>query len=236
MTVGDTLDVTWLAAQRGWAGDFEQSALIALAGLAGPARRLRSRSVVVPASRASERAFVLTDGWAVAHRVFADGRCHAQDIYLPGDAIGLADVWLGQPGLPVTTLTSAVVRPIVRTDLRKLADRSPRVATGLATVLARQETRLVRRLASVTRHTAYERVAFLLWLIRTRLQPSDPAQLRSFHCPLSQSLIGDAVGLSTVHVNRSLAQLERDGVLCKEFGTVQVLDNAALERIVADLR
>jgi CRP-like cAMP-binding protein len=228
--------VAWLAGQRGRTGDFEQSARFALAELAGPARRLRTRSLVVSAARASDCAFILTEGWAAAHRVFADGRCHAQHIYLPGDAIGLAEAWLGQPGLPVTTLTSAVVRPIAGTDLRNLADRSPRLATGLATGLARQETVLARRLASVTRHTAYERVAFLLWLIRTRLQPTDPAQLRSFHCPLSQSLIGDAVGLSTVHVNRSLAQLERGGVLRKAFSTVQVLDNAALERIAADLR
>jgi CRP-like cAMP-binding protein len=55
-----------------------------------------------------------------------------------------------------------------------------------------------------------------------------------FRCPVSQQVIGDALGLSVVHVNRSLRRLAESGVLQKRSGEVEVLDDAAFEQIGRD--
>lgn len=48
---------------------------------------------------------VLVRGWAYACRTLCDGRQHVVDIYVPGDVIGLAEVWRRAPGPGVGTLT-----------------------------------------------------------------------------------------------------------------------------------
>lgn len=176
---------------------------------------------------------VLFGGWAYAYRTLSDGRRHVIEIYLPGDLVGVAEAWEGSAGPDVGVLSRACVAPIRRTDAVSFAYRSEQGMDCLFTSLADTAMALSLQSTSLARHTAYERVATLLWSLRARSQPSDQDDiLDSFFCPLSQSVMADALGLSTVHVNRSLNQLARDGVLRKTPKQVDVLDDHSLKRIV----
>jgi len=176
---------------------------------------------------------VLVRGWAYAYRTMSDGRQHVVEIYVAGDVIGLAEVWRRVPGPGVATLTEASTASVSHADAVSCASRSSHATAHLLTTLADTAMAASIKSTSLARHTAYERVAFLLWSLRARTHVSDGATAPdTFYCPVSQSVMADALGLSIVHVNRSLGQLARDGVLHKKPKQVDVLDDAEWRRIV----
>lgn len=222
-----------LAPQResgGASSALSASPLAELAAYTGSVRRLEARNLLFHEGNHRAYLLCLERGWAYAHRTLSDGRKHVSDVYVPGDIIGLAEAWTEAPGPAVTALTEVVAVPVWREDIRALAKRSPDAAARLGTALAEAAQTLSLRTTSLARHTAYERVAYLLWSLRARVQPSDGNDA-SFTCPMPQTVMADALGLSVVHVNRSLKQLERDGVMRKHTHEVEILDSGALERI-----
>jgi hypothetical protein len=52
-----------------------------------------------------------------------------------------------------------------------------------------------------------------------------------FSLPLTQEVLADALGLSIVHVNRTLQQIRRDGMLEFRGGSVTILDLAMMESV-----
>ena len=89
---------------------------------------------------------------------------------------------------------------------------------------------LTDRLAALGRTSAKARVAALLLEIRYRMRPADRANGNSFVLGLTQEEIGDATGLTSVHVNRMLRQLEEEDLILRQAGRVTVSNEAALAR------
>ena len=52
----------------------------------------------------------------------------------------------------------------------------------------------------------------------------------SFVLGLTQEEIGDATGLTAVHVNRMLRQLEEDGMIARDSGRLTLVNEPALAR------
>jgi CRP-like cAMP-binding protein len=86
------------------------------------------------------------------------------------------------------------------------------------------------RLAAIGRTAAKARVAALLLEIRDRLRIADPHIGDSFSPGITQEEIGDATGLTAVHVNRMLRQLEEEGMIAREGGRVSFRNEARLIR------
>lgn len=205
----------------------------AFAALLGRARTVDAGRWLFEESTIRDQALVLVHGWACAYRTLSDGRQHVIEIHLPGEVVGLAEVWTGSRGTGVRALTETRVAPVPRARIVAHAHGSSAFADHLLTILADTTTALSLKSTILARHTAYERVAGLLWSLRARSQPSQRVGAQeTFYCPVSQSVIADALGLSIVHVNRSLGQLARDGVLHKTTKHVKVLDAAQWRRIV----
>jgi len=86
------------------------------------------------------------------------------------------------------------------------------------------------RIAGLGRTSARARVATLLLDLRNRMRRADMDIDAIFPLRLTQEEIGDATGLTAVHVNRMLRQLEEDGMIARESGRVVIRDEAALAR------
>jgi Crp-like helix-turn-helix domain/CBS domain len=87
---------------------------------------------------------------------------------------------------------------------------------------------LLEHLIDVGRRSALERVAHFLLELLMRLQVVELADERSYQMPLTQELLGDALGLSVPHVNRTLRQLHDDGPVAIEEQQVTIRDVDAL--------
>jgi CRP-like cAMP-binding protein len=178
---------------------------------------------------------LLVSGWACCHRLLSDGRRQILCLLLPGDCIGLAPDGLPARAMPwtVTSLTRIHTTGLgaVIAAVRAEREACAGLVRGLAAIAAEEQHRLIERIMSLGRRSATERLAQLLLELHQRLAAVGLADQTHFPCPLTQEVIADLLGLSTVHVNRTLQQLRRDGLLSMRSGQVQLLDAVVLGAI-----
>ncbi|TNC05710.1 Crp/Fnr family transcriptional regulator [Methylobacterium terricola] len=214
-------------------------------------RRITARPVPVPArtelvrdGEATPRPQVLLEGWACRQRLLADGRRQIVVVLLPGDLIGLSQRRRPLPFGSVATLTTAQVCEVgPLRDCVSWGDGPPGTSlsgtglpgSGLAAALwqAREteELWLVNQVVRLGRQTAYERVAHFLLELRERLAAVDRVQDERFSFPITQEVLADALGLSVVHMNRTMQQLRRDGLIEQRATAITLRDVPALASI-----
>lgn len=178
---------------------------------------------------------ILVSGWASQQRLLSDGRRQIVNFLLPGDIVGS----LEQLG-PVLDCESVALTNVVTADASTLAttvEKGDFRRAGLARALrlmGQQETALMRdQIVRLGRQTAYERLVHLMLELHCRLQAAGLATEYDFAMPLTQDILADALGLSIVHVNRTLQQARRDGLLEIRSGQVKIID-LKLMQTVAD--
>jgi CRP-like cAMP-binding protein len=176
-------------------------------------------------------AHALLSGWAFRFRVFEDGRRQISRLFLPGDFIGLHSGILGIPEQPVAALTDV---QLAKFDARGFVDRL-RAAPGLwlAVLWSDARDRLIaeERIASIGRRSAYQRLAHICVELYIRLELIGAASDDTFVLPLTQDHLADLLGLTSIHVNRTLRQLKREGLIAMQGRTMRLLSRRRLESI-----
>lgn len=150
---------------------------------------------------------IIVEGWAARVRIQMDGSRQFLSFLLPGDLIGLCD----QPD-PLTTTTVTALTP-VRTTVAPSSDDLPALAIVYALSKALEEAYLLDHIARLGRLNAQERILHLLLELHERLGLAGLASGGSFDMPLTQEQLADALGLTSVHVNRMLQRARRESGL-----------------------
>ena len=178
---------------------------------------------------------ILLAGWACHQRILGDGRRQIVRFLLPGDVIGS----LTRPALPATSaalaLTSVVLadaRPLTRSTTDD-GTALPGLAEAIAAMAYADEINLRDQVVRLGRQTAYERLVHLVLEFHHRLDAIGLVDGDSFSLPLTQEILADALGLSVVHINRTLQQVRRDRLLDMRGGQV-TLRQPDLMRAMAD--
>ena len=130
----------------------------------------------------------------------------------------------------MAALSDCVVCPFEREALAALLVDHPRLAALLLVYNQTERVALTDRLAALGRTSAKARVAATLLEIRNRMRAANNAISDTFTLGLTQEEIGDANGLTAVHVNRMLRQLEEEGLIARDNGRVTFRDEARLAR------
>lgn len=177
--------------------------------------------------------FILS-GWACRQRVLADGRRQIFSFLLPGDGVGLDRRPAVQPAaiVALTALETADAGPMLNAVQ---AGRAPGLARALAAIEPLEHMLLLDHMVRLGRQTAYERVAHFLLELQRRLEVAGLGDNQRFPLPLTQEIMADALGLSVVHVNRTLQQLRRERLLELRSGVTILLQREQLADI-ADYR
>jgi CRP-like cAMP-binding protein len=178
---------------------------------------------------------LVLSGWACRARVLPDGRRQIFSVVLPGDCLG---VGCG-PQVAGRTLSATLALTRIRTvtlepfaaALRETRPEHAALAAAYARIELMEQARLLDQVVSLGRRTAVERVAHLLLELRERLAAIGLAGPNGFPCPLTQEVIADLMGLSTVHVNRTLQQLRRENLLVLRSGRAELPDLRGLVAI-----
>ena len=176
--------------------------------------------------------FNLLDGWVVLYRILASGRRQIVDFALPGAFLGYQPQ-LDQPiQLGAECLTDVAVCTFPRKSFHELALRHPALSLELAKLHAQSLMRAHAQLANVGSRPAVERTAHFLCEILLRLRRHESAPLRgAVDIPLTQTHIAEALGLSSVYVNKTLRELREEGVLILKSGRLTVLDPVRLAEL-----
>ncbi len=202
----------------------------ALEALRPAVRRLQVGQVLYEQGDASEFVYLLIDGWAFRYRTLGDGRRQIVDFTLPGALLGFGPGRVMSHGVEARTVCDLCVIPRARFDALLL--QVPTLAIRLIQTLAQNEAIALERLMTIGRQSARERIAHLLVELVARARQSGlKVTDKGFTLPLTQTHIADAIGLTSVHVCRTLAELRKDGIVLLRAGRLQIL---AMRRLITE--
>lgn len=176
--------------------------------------------------------YVLKTGWLTAHTSDAAGTEMIAEIYHPGDIVGTSQLGCEVSTLTYTAATDIQLCPLPKNSFPVMFIDFPRLTALFFAFVAIERATLIDRLRAMGRMSARDCVALFLLQThaRLRLTGSVDAATSRFSMPLSQELIGNAVGLSTVSVNRAIRLLESQGHLERDGRVMQLPQEAALAR------
>jgi CRP-like cAMP-binding protein len=172
---------------------------------------------------------LILEGWACRYKTLPDGRRQIVSLFIPGDLCDLNVYILKEMDHNIGAITALRVAEIGRDDFEQLMIEHPRIMQALfwdelVTVAIQREWTL-----NVGQRTAYERISHLLCEMFLRLKVVGLADGTSCHFPLTQLDLADATGLTAVHVNRTLQELRRDGLIELHSKTLTIPDLDALK-------
>lgn len=169
--------------------------------------------------------FNILDGWVAVYSLLADGRRQIVQFALPGAIIGVLPSRRAPATVAAQALTDIVVSVIPMSILTSHAQVEPEIGIRLARSLAHDCNLAFDHLTSIGRRSARERVAHLLLELFTRYRAQWPgARSEEMTLPLTQEQIGDATGLTFVHVNRVLNALKKEGIVQFHYRRLRILN------------
>ncbi|WP_077510100.1 Crp/Fnr family transcriptional regulator [Sphingomonas sp. LM7] len=191
-------------------------------------RHVRRGAVLLRENEACTELFILRKGLMMSYVLLDDGSRQILRFLFPGDMLGISSAIYKEAPETLAALSDCVVSPFDRTALSEIMSQHPRLSALILVYCQIERVALTDRLAALGRTSAKARVAALLLELRNRLRATDKTIANVFALGLTQEEVGDATGLTAVHVNRMLRQLEEDGLIAREGGRVTLRDERAL--------
>jgi CRP-like cAMP-binding protein len=203
----------------------------ALEQAAGPVRLHRPHEDLIREGETTGHISLLLTGFACGCRVLPDGRRQIVSYLIPGDLCDPRQLLQPVATHTVSTLTAANVAVFARDATLALIDRNPGLGRAMCW-LALQEERIAREwLVNIGQRTAIERLAHFLCEIFARMQLVGLTDGGRCEVPLTQVELADTLALSTVHINRTLQELRRQGLVSLSAGMLEIHDFAALQAV-----
>ncbi|HTV87375.1 MAG TPA: Crp/Fnr family transcriptional regulator [Stellaceae bacterium] len=172
-------------------------------------------------------AVLVRSGFAYRSCVLADGRRAILDILLTGDVSGIDHAVLMRPIDEIRAAARVGYHVLGAGSLRELM-RDPNVATTMIAMVAEARWRAYRIAAALGRLDAQARLCVLLLDIHDRLHRNGLIFQPTYNLPLTQEQIADYLGLTLVHVNRTLRRLRERKIALLDHQVVIIMD---LERL-----
>jgi CRP-like cAMP-binding protein len=179
----------------------------------------------------SPELYTLYSGWAFRYKTLPDGRRQILNFLLPGDLLGLQAAMFDAALHGIEALTDVRLCVLPRHKVWALFGQMPGLSFDVAWLGAREESIVDGNLTSVGRRTAAERVAALIVTLYKRANALGLVTDETFAFPLTQQHIADALGMSLVHTNKTLARLRRSGMFTRANGSLTLTNPRLLERV-----
>lgn len=168
---------------------------------------------IVRSGDLTEGIMILKSGWAVVKADSSDGRSQILRIYLPGEIVGLAEIGTTHASHRVLMQTDGVICPFPRRGLGPLITGYPRLAALLIAVSSLDQIALRHQASCLGSMDAPRKLKFFLLQLRARLKVANVGLGNQFQVPFSQAEIGQAVGLTSIYVNKLLRSFVAVGEL-----------------------
>lgn len=205
--------------------------VVALERAMEPAQSVPAGQDLVRQHQRPTHSTLLLSGFCARYATLDDGRRQLTEINVKGDFVDLHSFLMQPMDHGVQTLTPCEISRVPHGALRHITERHPHL-TRLLWLDTLIDAAIHRQwLVGMGRRTGLECFAHLLCELHVRLDVVGGVQNGTFELPLTQPELGDAMGLSAVHVNRLLAELRRDGLVQWLGSQVRILDWDRLVRI-----
>jgi CRP-like cAMP-binding protein len=179
--------------------------------------------IVVEGDAPSECCLVV-EGFVCRYTLTAEGKRQIHSFHIPGDIPDLQSLHLAVMDHSLGTIIASKLAFIAHENLRRLIRDHPRLGDLFwrDTLIDAAVFRLW--MVGIGRRSAFSRIAHLMCELLVRLRAVELVEDHAFRLPITQADLGDALGLSTVHVNRVLQELRGQELITLRGGSVHVLD------------
>jgi CRP-like cAMP-binding protein len=167
---------------------------------------------------------LLVEGFLCRYKILPDGQRQIQSFHVPGDVPDLQSLHIPVMDHGLATVSPSKAALIPHDAIRDLTHAHPNVADKLWRDTLVDAAIFREWITNVGSREAPARIAHLLCEIFLKLQAVGLTKGNSFDFPITQSEIGDATGLSTVHVNRSIQKLRAEGLIVLEKARCTIED------------
>lgn len=192
-------------------------------------RVFEARRDIIRVAENPEFVHLMVEGWACRYSIVDDGQRQITAFLVPGDFCDAHIIMLGQMDHSIGSLGQAKVAFISKDLMAEVAER-PCLTRALWWASLVDEGILRAWLVNMGRRNATDRVAHLVCELHARLLSVGMGAGNTFGMPLTQEDIGDALGLSAVHINRVLRDLRERGLMTFSNRTIAIQDIQALKR------
>lgn len=200
-------------------------------GLVAENRKVAADQFIVRSGAELQHSILLLDGWLARSKDLPSGERQVLEIHLPGDFADLHGFTLKRLDHDVMSLTECVIGIVPHDRLMTMTAEHPHL-TRVYWLSTNMDAAIAREMAlSLGQRSAISRMAHLFCELHTRLGIVGKNFDHSFEFPLTQRELAECLGLTVVHVNRTLQELRRRQIIEAEKRHITILDKAALEAI-----
>ncbi|WP_245430096.1 Crp/Fnr family transcriptional regulator [Mesorhizobium sp. WSM3859] len=194
------------------------------------AKIYKAHSVVCRQGDDDDRIFLIKSGWALLYRDLLNGERQIVDTPLQGEIIGFRRTE-GPRFESLSAITDLAVFDVSRKELSEAVFAGGELAQEVAYFLARLNGIMAEHIVNIGRRNAITRTAHFLLELEKRLSIAGLSAQGRYACPLTQHDLADILGMTAVHVNRTLRELRRADLLSFKAGKVQLIDRKKLVKM-----
>ena len=188
------------------------------------------RAIVSDGDRPTECCLVI-EGFCVRSKTIPDGRRQILSIHIPGDIPDLQSLHLHRMDHDLITLVPSTLGLISHTALRALNRANPNIAEMLWRDTLIDAAMFREWIVNIGQRPAASRLAHIVVELRRRFAITGYSESGELEMPLTQEQIGEALGITPVHVNRIIKQLRDEKILDINRGRVRVLNETRLAEL-----
>jgi len=189
----------------------DRAALAALGR--GPLLEVQPRRDLIREGDEPKNVRLVVSGWACRYKGLPDGRRQVVGLFVPGDLCDANVYILKKMDHSIGAITRVTYLQVPAEQMERITLERPRVAQALWWHELVNASVQREWLLNVGQRSAYERIAHLLVEMFMRLRVVELTDGRSCDFPITQTDIAEATGLTPVHVNRTLQDLRREGLV-----------------------
>ncbi len=176
--------------------------------------KIKAKKSLYKESEQSDYMFTLYHGWVLQYVTLSNGKRQVVRISLPGDFLGFQADFGGPMNHTAIALTDTVLCAFPRKDMKNMFQNNVGLAMRMADMHARESSISQNHLVGVGQKTAEERLAYLCAEIFYRIKIIYGDNINNeIEFPLTQEDLGDTLGLTQIHVNRTLKGLRERGLI-----------------------
>ena len=210
--------------------DAERAALTRLVAATRPVVRGQH---LIREGDAPSQVFLVLEGWAQRYKVLPDGKRQIVAFLMPGDLCDTHAFILEKMDHSISMMSAGKVVAIPADDMLALIDGYPRIAQALWWCTLVDAGILREWLVNIGTREAYSRIAHLFCELYVRAGAVARGGTGDFFMPLTQADVGEALGLTAIHVNRTIKALKQSGLVDPSKSRLRMLDFEGLKAAAA---
>lgn len=206
-----------------WAAldDADRAALLALPHTI---RRLSAHDFIVHEGDKPAYSCVLLSGFAVRHKIAGNGGRQILSLHMAGDLVDLQNSLLDVADHNVQAIGRVEAAYIPIEAIKAIAADHPAVGKAMWRETLVEASIFREWILNIGRRDARTRTAHFLCETALRLEAAGLSTAGQFELPVTQEHLGDILGLTGVHVNRTLQALSADGLVERRQRSVTIRD------------